>query len=69
MTALPEPATPLWQAAQTFAVGADGLNEPAPPGNAETVGTCNCIPNRISAVKMPVNNRRTGERNFNCITP
>ena len=70
IVALPVPVLPLWQEAQTLAVGDDELKEPAPPGKAETVGTCNCIPNMIKATKIPVNSKRTGARKlFNGSTP
>jgi hypothetical protein len=62
--ALPVPATPLWHEEQTLVVGEDALNEPAPPGNAETVGTCNCIPKMTRAAMRPQNKRRSGERKF-----
>src|SRR5215469_12271307 len=62
MVALPEPLEPLWHEAQTFAVGDDVLKLPAPPGNAETVGTCNCIPKMMRTARMPENTSSTRER-------
>src|SRR5579871_3552333 len=62
MVALPVPDEPLWQEAQTFVVGEDALKVPAPPGKAETVGTCNCIPKITRTARMPENTRSTRER-------
>jgi hypothetical protein len=49
---------------QTFVIGADGLNVPAPPGNAKAVGACNCMPKITRATKSAENKKRIGVRKF-----
>jgi hypothetical protein len=66
----PEDGLPLWQLAQVLAVGFDALNEPAPPGNANAVGTFSCAPNSMRRARIPVNRKNIAGRNlFTRITP
>lgn len=59
----PEEALPLWQPAQVFAVGLEGLKD-ACDGVAETVATFSCAPNRARIRNEVHSKTSNGTRRF-----